>query len=137
MLDLRHNRFKDVPPVVYNLPALQTLYLRFNRIKVVHANIGNLKVRKIVSVSLSIHNALALYSLMMCTCMYMHVHMLPHGHSHMHTHTHTHTHVIYLIDKINLSGYTAVGNCIILLCIHIIDLMTHYTIVLLCTLVSF
>ena len=44
VLDLRHNRFKDIPNVVYNLPALQTLYLRFNRIKVVHANIGNLKV---------------------------------------------------------------------------------------------
>ena len=44
VLDLRHNKLKDIPPVVYNLPALHTLYLRFNRIKVVHPDIGNLKV---------------------------------------------------------------------------------------------
>lgn len=44
MLDLRHNKLKDIPYVVYDLASLQTLYLRFNRIKVVSPSIGNLKV---------------------------------------------------------------------------------------------
>lgn len=44
VLDLRHNKFKEIPSVVYELPALQTLYLRCNKIKVVHPDIGKLKV---------------------------------------------------------------------------------------------
>lgn len=44
VLDLRHNKFKEIPSVVYDLPALQTLYLRCNKIKVVHPDIGKLKV---------------------------------------------------------------------------------------------
>ena len=44
VLDLRHNRFKEVPMVVYELRSLKTLYLRFNKIKTVSSNIGNLEV---------------------------------------------------------------------------------------------
>ena len=44
VLDLRHNRFKDIPSIVCQLPALQTLYLRCNKIKVVQPEIGNLTV---------------------------------------------------------------------------------------------
>lgn len=52
VLDLRHNRFKEVPPVVYEMPALQTLYLRFNKIKELHPAIGNLTVSSITMVTL-------------------------------------------------------------------------------------
>ncbi len=45
VLDLRHNKFKDVPNVVYELQSLKTLYLRFNKIKTVSPNIGMLEVR--------------------------------------------------------------------------------------------
>ena len=44
VLDLRHNKLKEIPPVVYNLGSLQTLYLRFNKIKVVSPSICNLTV---------------------------------------------------------------------------------------------
>jgi len=44
VLDLRHNRFKEVPSVVYELSALKTLYLRFNKIKTVSSDIGKLGV---------------------------------------------------------------------------------------------
>ena len=44
VLDLRHNKFREVPPIVYELPALQTLYLRFNKIRDIHPAIGNLTV---------------------------------------------------------------------------------------------
>ena len=44
VLDLRHNKFKDVPNVVYELASLKTLYLRFNKIKIVSPNIGMLEV---------------------------------------------------------------------------------------------
>lgn len=46
VLDLRHNRFKEVPMVVYELHTLKTLYLRFNKIRTVSSNIGNLEVRQ-------------------------------------------------------------------------------------------
>lgn len=46
VLDLRHNKFKDVPPVVYELRTLKTLYLRFNKIKTVSSSIGKLEVRQ-------------------------------------------------------------------------------------------
>ena len=45
VLDLRHNRFKEVPAVVYELRTLKTLYLRFNKIRTVSASIGKLEVR--------------------------------------------------------------------------------------------
>lgn len=54
VLDLRHNKFKEVPPVVYELPALQTLYLRFNKIKELHPAIGNLTVSIITMVTLAV-----------------------------------------------------------------------------------
>jgi Leucine-rich repeat (LRR) protein len=44
VLDLRHNKFKEVPSVVYELRTLKTLYLRFNKIKTVSSNIGMLEV---------------------------------------------------------------------------------------------
>lgn len=44
VLDLRHNKFKDVPTVVYELRTLKTLYLRFNKIKTVSSSIGKLEV---------------------------------------------------------------------------------------------
>ena len=44
VLDLRHNKLKEIPPVVYNLGSLQTLYLRFNKVKVVSPSICNLTV---------------------------------------------------------------------------------------------
>lgn len=44
VLDLRHNKFKEVPSVVYDLRTLKTLYLRFNKIKTVSANLGQLEV---------------------------------------------------------------------------------------------
>ena len=44
VLDLRHNKFKEIPSVVYELPSLKTLYLRFNKIKAVSPNIGMLQV---------------------------------------------------------------------------------------------
>lgn len=46
VLDLRHNKFKEVPSVVYELRTLKTLYLRFNKIRTVSPNIGKLEVRK-------------------------------------------------------------------------------------------
>ena len=36
--------FFQIPPVVYQLTSLTTLYLRFNRLVVVEAGIGNLRV---------------------------------------------------------------------------------------------
>ena len=45
VLDLRHNKLREIPPVVYELVSLQTLYLRFNKITTVHPAIGNLAVR--------------------------------------------------------------------------------------------
>lgn len=45
VLDLRHNKFKEVPAVVYELLTLKTLYLRFNKIRTVSASIGKLEVR--------------------------------------------------------------------------------------------
>lgn len=44
VLDLRHNKFKEIPTVVCELSSLQTLYLRFNKITVVTPNIANLRV---------------------------------------------------------------------------------------------
>ena len=44
VLDLRHNKLKEVPGVIYELPALQTLYLRYNKIKVIGPEVGKLKV---------------------------------------------------------------------------------------------
>ncbi len=44
VLDLRHNKFKEVPQVVYELHSLKTLYLRFNKIRTVSASIGKLEV---------------------------------------------------------------------------------------------
>lgn len=44
VLDLRHNKFKEVPAVVYELRTLKTLYLRFNKIKTVSSEIGMLEV---------------------------------------------------------------------------------------------
>ena len=91
VLDLRHNKFKEIPPVVYNLPALQTLYLRFNRIKVVHANIGNLKVHT--------HTHACTH-----TCVYTHIHlythMCIHTFTHIRTHTHTHTYTCIKVPRI-------------------------------------
>ena len=64
VLDLRHNKFKDVPSVVYELRSLKTLYLRFNKIKTVCSSIGNLEVRWawLQATGMHVHA---------CTCMYM------------------------------------------------------------------
>ena len=50
VLDLRHNKFKEVPTVVYELQTLKTLYLRFNKIRAVSASIGKLEVRGLLGV---------------------------------------------------------------------------------------
>ena len=44
VLDLRHNKLKSVPTVVYELVSLQTCYLSFNKITAVSPAIGNLTV---------------------------------------------------------------------------------------------
>ena len=44
VLDLRHNRFKEIPSIIFQLTALKTLYLRCNKIKVVQPELGNLQV---------------------------------------------------------------------------------------------
>ena len=44
VLDLRHNKFNEVPVVVYKLYNLKILYLRFNKIETVSSNIENLEV---------------------------------------------------------------------------------------------
>ncbi len=44
VLDLRHNRFKEIPSIIFQLTALQTLYLRCNKIKVIQPELGNLQV---------------------------------------------------------------------------------------------
>ena len=52
VLDLRHNKFKDVPNVVYELASLKTLYLRFNKIKIVSPNIGMLEVCSVEGINM-------------------------------------------------------------------------------------
>lgn len=44
MLDIRHNKLCEIPPVVYTLHNLTHLLMRFNRIRVVDEEISNLKV---------------------------------------------------------------------------------------------
>ena len=48
VLDLRHNKLKSVPTVVYEMVSLQTCYLSFNKITAVSAAIGNLSVSSFV-----------------------------------------------------------------------------------------
>ena len=39
---MRHNRLTEIPKVVYKLTSLTTLYFRFNRLKVLDPELGNL-----------------------------------------------------------------------------------------------
>lgn len=45
ILDVRHNKLCEIPPVIYRLPNLVLLLLRCNRIRVVDRDIGRLTVR--------------------------------------------------------------------------------------------
>lgn len=49
VLDLRHNKLREIPSVVCELASLQTLYLRFNKIVTVNPAIANLRVRLIIN----------------------------------------------------------------------------------------
>ncbi len=44
ILDVRHNKLCEIPPVIYSLVGLTHLLLRFNRIRVVDRAIGRLTV---------------------------------------------------------------------------------------------
>ena len=46
----------QIPPVVYQLTSLTTLYLRFNRLVVVEAGIGNLRVSHDINCKLCVHS---------------------------------------------------------------------------------